>query len=130
MHLRLSPLSSPYGFPFYYRSLSDFILLPIYTKSLGVALTRKTPMLYQEEPTKLVTQYGHKEGNAQGLGYWDGLKAMRQTEIKTHHGWWQVGLWAVHRLQWTLTYTMLHDPKTGLVTAPALTSLKMASKKH
>ncbi|KAI8888834.1 hypothetical protein K501DRAFT_240030 [Backusella circina FSU 941] len=131
MHLRLSPLSSPHGFPFYYRSLSDLILLPIYTKNLGIALTRKTPMLYQEEPTKLVTQYGHKEGNTQGLGYWDGVKAMRQVENKTPRlGWWQLGLWAVHRLQWTLTYTMLQDPKTGLVTAPTLTSLKIASKKH
>lgn len=124
MHLRLSPLTSPYGFPFIYHSLSDLILLPIYTKNLNYALTYKTPMLHQgkENVSKMVEQYGHKSGSSRGLGYWDGLRAMRSLEQDSLR-WWQLGLWAVHRVQWTLTYTMLHEPKSNLVTASTLISL-------
>lgn len=124
MHLRLSPLTSPHGFPFIYHSLSDLILLPIYTKNLNYALTYKTPMLHQgkENVSKMVEQYGHKSGSSRGLGYWDGLRAMRSLEQDSLR-WWQLGLWAVHRVQWTLTYTMLHEPKSNLVTASTLISL-------
>lgn len=124
MHLRLSPMTSPYGFPFIYRSISDLILLPIYTKNLNHALSYKTPMLAQnkEGVTKLVEQYGHKSGSTKGLGYWDGLRAMRSLERDSLR-WWQFGLWTIHRVQWTLTYTMLHEPKSNLVTTPTLVSL-------
>lgn len=120
MHIRLSPLTSPYGFPFIYRSPFDLILLPIYTDNLTSALSYKTPMLHQpkEEVTKMVKTYGHKDG----LGYWDGIRAMRSLE-KDSLRWWQLGLWAVHRIQWTLTYTMLHEPQTNVVTVPTLVSL-------
>ncbi|CEP19630.1 hypothetical protein [Parasitella parasitica] len=120
MHLRLSPLTSPHRFPFIYRSPLDLILLPIYTNNLNAALSYKTPMLHQpkEEVKKMVQAYGHKNG----LGYWDGIKAMRSLE-KESLGWWQFGLWAIHRIQWTLAYTMLHEPKTNVVTAPTLISL-------
>lgn len=120
MHIRLSPLTSPYRAPFIYRSLSDLILLPIYTENLNQALTYKTPMLHQkkEEVDKMVKTFGHK----QGLGYWDGLKALRSFE-KDSLKWWQFSLWTIHRIQWTLTYTMLHEPKTNVVTASTLSYL-------
>ncbi|GAA5802266.1 hypothetical protein HPULCUR_007729 [Helicostylum pulchrum] len=124
MHLRLSPMTSPYRFPFIYRSISDLILLPIYTKRLKHALSYKTPLLSQdkESVTKLVERHGHQSGSSKGLGYWDGLRAMRSLE-KDSLRWWQFGLWTVHRIQWTLTYTMLHEPKTNVVTTPTLVSL-------
>jgi hypothetical protein len=124
MHIRLSPLTSPHGFPFIYRRLSDIILLPIYTRNLNTALAYKTPMLHQgkEEVSKMVETYGRKNGSTKGLGYWDGLRAMRSLEQHSLR-WWQLGLWAVHRVQWTLAYTMLHEPRTNVVTAPTLISL-------
>ncbi|KAG2234048.1 hypothetical protein BDF21DRAFT_464371 [Thamnidium elegans] len=124
MHMRLSPMTSPHRFPFIYRSISDLILLPIYTKRLKQALSYKTPLLSQgkESVTKLVEKHGHKSGSSKGLGYWDGLRAMRSLE-KDSLRWWQFGLWTVHRVQWTLTYTMLHEPKTNVVTTPTLVSL-------
>lgn len=124
MHLRLSPMTSPHRFPFIYRSLSDLILLPIYTRNLNNALAYKTPMLHQkkEEVNKMVEHYGHKAGKSKGLGYWDGLRAMRSLEQNSLR-WWQFGLWTIHRVQWTLTYTMLHEPKSNVVTAPTLIEL-------
>lgn len=124
MHIRLSPLTSPHSFPFIYRSISDLILLPIYTRNLKHALSYKTPMLHQgkDNVTKMVEKYGHKAGSSNGLGYWDGLRAMRSLEQDSLR-WWQFGLWTVHRIQWALTYTMLHEPKTNIVTIPTLISL-------
>lgn len=126
MHLRLSPMTSPHSFPFIYRSISDLILLPIYTKRLKQALSYKTPLLSQDKEavTKLVERHGHKSGSSKGLGYWDGLRAMRSLE-KDSLRWWQFGLWTVHRVQWALTYTMLHEPKTNVVTTPTLISLSI-----
>ncbi|KAI9481412.1 MAG: hypothetical protein EXX96DRAFT_566616 [Benjaminiella poitrasii] len=120
MHLRLSPMTSPHRFPFIYRSPFDLILLPIYTKNLQAALTYNTPIVHQnkEQVGKIVKTYGHQ----QGLGYWDGIRALRYMEKDTLR-WWQLGLWAIHRIQWTLIYTMLHEPKTNVVTAPTLLSL-------
>ncbi|KAG1442168.1 hypothetical protein G6F56_011181 [Rhizopus delemar] len=119
MHIRLSTLSSPYGFPFIYRSVFDLISLPIYTKNLGYALTYKTPMLNQpiEGVLKMVKEYGSQE---KGLGYWDGMRAISHLERLR---WWQLSRWLIHRIQWTLTYTMLHDPSNHLVTTPTLISL-------
>ena len=120
MHLHLSPLTSPYGFQLIYRSPFDLILLPIYTNNLTSALSYKTPMLHQpkEEVSKMVKTYGHEDG----LGYWDGIRALRSLE-KDSLRWWQLSSWAVHRIQWTLAYTMLHEPKTNVVTMPTLVSL-------
>lgn len=120
MHLRLSPMTSPYSFPFIYRSPFDLILLPIYTSNLTHALTYQTPMLHQnkEQVDTMVKKYGHQ----QGLGYWDGIRALRNMEKDTLR-WYQLGLWAIHRIQWTLTFTMLHDPKSKVVTVPTLVSL-------
>ena len=124
MHIRLSPMTSPYGYPFIYRSLADLILLPIYTRNLNHALSYKTPLLLQgkEEVSQMVEKYGHKSGSTRGLGYWDGLRALRNLEQNSLR-WWQMGLWTVHRVQWTLAYTMLAEPKTNVVTAPTLISL-------
>ncbi|KAI7898018.1 uncharacterized protein BX663DRAFT_526337 [Cokeromyces recurvatus] len=120
MHLRLSPMTSPYHFPFIYRSPFDLILLPIYTKKLQTALTYNTPIVHQnkEQVDKIVKIYGHQRG----LGYWDGIRALRYMEKDTLR-WWQVGLWAIHRIQWTLIYTMLHEPESSVVTEPTLLSL-------
>ncbi|KAI8377267.1 hypothetical protein BD560DRAFT_390594 [Blakeslea trispora] len=121
MHLRLSPMTSPYGFPFIYRSLFDLVLLPIYTRNLPHALGYQTPMLHQDKAQmhEMVETYGQ---HRKGLGFWEGMKAMRHSE-RGHMRWWQLGLWAVHRIQWTLTYTMLHEPKTNVVSESALVSL-------
>ncbi|CAO3684680.1 hypothetical protein G6F70_004867 [Rhizopus microsporus] len=122
MHLRLSPLTSPHGFPFIYRSLFDLISLPIYTKNLGYALTYKTPMLRQ--PKDKMVQAVREYGSEKGLGYWDGIRVIRRTE---NLRWWQLGLWAVHRIQWTLAYTMLHDPSNHVVTTNTLIALNEAA---
>lgn len=124
MHIRLSPLTSPHSFPFIYRSISDLILLPIYTRNLKHALAYNTPMLHQrkEDVSKMVEKYGRKSGSSEGLGYWDGLRAIRSLESNSLR-WWQFGLWAVHRVQWSLAYTMLHEPKTNIVTTPTLIAL-------
>lgn len=126
MHIRLSPLSSPYSFPFIYRSLFDLISLPIYTKNLSYALTYKTPMLHQpkDQVIRMVKEYG---SNKDGLGYWDGIRAIGHNERLR---WWQLSRWAVHRIQWTLTYAMLYDPSNHLVTTPTLISLNQAIHHH
>ncbi|KAI9278112.1 hypothetical protein BY458DRAFT_503919 [Sporodiniella umbellata] len=120
MHLQLSAQTSPYRFPFVYRSLYDIVALPIYTKNLSRALTKESPLVTQpeEKVVKMVARYGKEE---EGLGYWDGLRAMRALEKRR---WWQVGAWAVHRIQWTLTYAMMYDPSNQLVTTSTLISLK------
>ncbi|OBZ90890.1 hypothetical protein A0J61_01074, partial [Choanephora cucurbitarum] len=71
MHLRLSPMTSPYGFPFIYRSLFDLILLPIYTRNLPYALGYQTPMLHQDQSKvhEMVETYGQQKN---GLGFWEG----------------------------------------------------------
>ncbi|OAD78952.1 hypothetical protein PHYBLDRAFT_76969 [Phycomyces blakesleeanus NRRL 1555(-)] len=126
MHLRLSPLTSPHGFPFFYRSLTDLLTLPIYTKRVAQALTYNTPMLAQDEGqvNNMIQAYGHKAQGSSllGLSFWDGFRAMRANEKKTLR-WWQFKQWGIHRLQWVLAYTMLHDPETKLVTQPTLNSL-------
>ncbi|KAG1138005.1 hypothetical protein G6F37_010379 [Rhizopus arrhizus] len=126
MHIRLSPLSSPYSFPFIYRSLFDLISLPIYTKNLSYALTYKTPMLHQpkDQVIRMVKEYG---SNKDGLGYWDGIRAIGHNERLR---WWQLSRWAVHRIQWTLTYAMLYDPSNHIVTTPTLISLNQAIHHH
>ncbi|KAI9019354.1 hypothetical protein CLU79DRAFT_720338 [Phycomyces nitens] len=126
MHLRLSPLTSPHGFPFFYRSLTDLITLPIYTKRVAQALAYSTPMLAQDDAgvNNMIQSYGHKAQGSSllGLSFWDGFRAMRANEKKTLR-WWQFRQWGIHRLQWILAYTMLHDPETKLVTQPTLNSL-------
>lgn len=51
IHLRLSPLTSPYSIPFIYRSIVDILTLPIYTKVLPRILAR-TPLLTNGQPGK------------------------------------------------------------------------------
>ncbi|KAF7725487.1 hypothetical protein EC973_009587 [Apophysomyces ossiformis] len=148
MHLRLSPLTSPYRAPFLYRSLTDLLMLPIYTTYLPQALTYKTPMLKQDKDkiTRMVQEFGHKDP-ALGLSFWDAHRAIKAYEKDTLR-WWQLRQWFVltiynestyirffvfsfdriiHRLQWFLIYTMLRDPQTQLVTQPALINLGKSS---
>ncbi|KAI8371547.1 uncharacterized protein BYT42DRAFT_580660 [Radiomyces spectabilis] len=125
LHLRLSALTSPFKFPFIYRSLGDFITLPIYTERLPQALTYRTPMFIQEKEQvkKMVTTYGRKKETTQGLGFWDGFRALRAHEKGTL-AWWNWRLWAIHRLQWSIMFTMLHDPQRAMVTQSTLIDLR------
>ncbi|KAI8968252.1 hypothetical protein BDF20DRAFT_991214 [Mycotypha africana] len=130
MHITLSPRTSPHRFPFIYRSPFDLILLPIYTANLNRALTNYTPALSQqnhEQVENMVKEYGRKSN--EGLTFWEGLRAIRGYEKKNNMRWWQVCSWALHRIQWTLTYTMLHEPKKKIVTVPALLALSQAKNK-
>ncbi|OZJ03606.1 hypothetical protein BZG36_03691 [Bifiguratus adelaidae] len=43
-HIRFSPFTSPYSFPFVYRSLRDLLTLPIYTSRIDYAV-RKKPLV-------------------------------------------------------------------------------------
>lgn len=76
------------------------------------------------QPKDKMVQAVREYGSEKGLGYWDGIRAIRRTE---NLRWWQLGLWAVHRIQWTLTYTMLHDPSSHIVTTNTLIALNEAT---
>lgn len=127
IHLRLSPLTSPYSFPIIYRSLTDLITLPIYTKVLPKILAR-TPLLTSGKPIKKledvlrsygrrvkVSQLGLQKGidgpspsaaksrknesgmeetmapqdmiSVEGLGFWDGFRAMNAVGKEKGVGW-------------------------------------------
>jgi hypothetical protein len=165
IHLRLSPLTSPYSLPFIYRSITDLITLPIYTKILPKILAY-TPLLTNGKPAKKleevlstfgrrvkVSQLGLQKGidglsesavesrqqdakveeargpqdliSVQGLGFLDGLRAMHAVG-KEKGLTWTVTHWAVNKVQWIATYSMLHDPATGLVTRTILKELYSA----
>lgn len=165
IHLRLSPLTSPYSLPFIYRSITDLITLPIYTKVLPKILAY-TPLLTSGKPAKSleevlstfgrrvkVSQLGLQKGidglsesaaesrqqdakmeeargpqdliSVQGLGFWDGLRAMKAVG-KERGLTWTATHWAANKVQWIATYSMLHDPATGLVTRTILKELYSA----
>jgi len=162
IHLRLSPLTSPYSFPIIYRSITDLITLPIYTKVLPKILAR-TPLLTYGKPAKKlddvlrlfgrrvkVSQLGLQKGidglsegamearkndphmkeakatqdmiTIEGLSFWDGLRAMHAVGKEKGLAW-AITRWAVNKVQWIATYSMLHDPATGLVTRTTLKDL-------
>ncbi|ORY95990.1 hypothetical protein BCR42DRAFT_430617, partial [Absidia repens] len=52
LHLRYSPFTSPYRFPFIYRSITDIATLPIYTKPLQPTLSC-LPILQQQSRQQL-----------------------------------------------------------------------------
>ncbi|KAI7860129.1 hypothetical protein BDC45DRAFT_495754 [Circinella umbellata] len=123
MHLRLSPLTSPYPLPFLYRSITDWFTLPIYTNKIVPALAYGSrSLLTGKRGAFLVNRYGRQQHgtNNIGLTFWDGIRGMNKEE---RLGWWQISSWAVHRLQWMVIYTILQDPKSHLVTADALSGL-------
>lgn len=165
IHLRLSPLTSPYSLPFIYRSITDLITLPIYTKVLPKILAY-TPLLISGKPAKTleevlstfgrrvkVSQLGLQKGidglsesaaesrqqdakmeeargpqdmiSVQGLAFWDGLRAMHAVGKEKGLAWTATH-WAVNKVQWIATYSMLHDPATGLVTRTILKELYSA----
>lgn len=76
------------------------------------------------QPKDKMVQAVREYGSEKGLGYWDGIRVIRRTE---NLRWWQLGLWAVHRIQWTLAYTMLHDPSNHVVTTNTLIALNEAT---
>ncbi|KAI9497111.1 hypothetical protein BDB00DRAFT_806819 [Zychaea mexicana] len=120
MHLRLSPLTT---LPHHPRSVRDWFSLPIYTERVAQALAHyhNNTLLIQrrEQVSKWVDLYGRSKNSMRGLTFWDGFRALRGAE-KTTLRWWQLRLWLAHRLQWILTYSILHDPQTRMVTQPAL----------
>ena len=124
MHLRLSPLTSPYRLPFIYHSITDWFTLPIYTNKLVPALAYGPTgsLLTGKRGAFLVNRYGRQQHgtNNIGLRFWDGIRGINKEE---RLGWWQISSWAVHRLQWMVVYTLLQDPKSHLVTADALSGL-------
>ncbi|KAI9313410.1 hypothetical protein BX666DRAFT_1976181 [Dichotomocladium elegans] len=127
LHLRLSPFTSPYRFPFIYRSLYDILTLPIYTDRIGQTLASQLPMSSVSKTRELVRKHGRSgPGGVRGIGFWDGFWGMRDME---GYKWWQIAPWHlaprfIHRLQWFFAYTMLQDPVTHLVTETTLTSLR------
>ncbi|CAO3642853.1 unnamed protein product [Cunninghamella echinulata] len=94
LHLRYSPLTSPYRLPFIYRSLSDILLLPIYTQKLKEDLVKKNPhLLLQGSIQDLddsISRYGTKRGHVVGLKLNDGFRLLKEKE---HLNWWQYGSW-------------------------------------
>ncbi|KAI9288436.1 hypothetical protein BC943DRAFT_316576 [Umbelopsis sp. AD052] len=165
IHLRLSPLTSPYSIPFIYRSIVDILTLPIYTKVLPRILAR-TPLLTSGQTGKKleevlhtfgrrvkVSELGLRKGidglstgaaearqndtkmeqsmgaqdliNVEGLSFWDGLRAMHAVG-KEKGLVWSTTRWAVNKVQWIATYSMLHDPAIGVVTRTTLKDLYSA----
>ncbi|KAH8551142.1 hypothetical protein BGW37DRAFT_426648 [Umbelopsis sp. PMI_123] len=128
IHLRLSPLSSPYPIPFIYRSIVDVFTLPIYTKTLPAILAR-TPLLTSGQPTKKlddVLPLGVQDMiTVEGLSFWDGLCAMHAV-AKEKGLIWTTTRWAVNKVQWIAAYSMLHDPAIGVVTRTTLKDLYSA----
>ncbi|KAG2216918.1 hypothetical protein INT45_001847 [Circinella minor] len=117
MHLRLSPLTVS---PHQSYSLRDWFSWPIYTERVAQALVNHTPWIHRrDQVNKWIDSYGHNKGSVRGLTFWDGFRVLRGAE-RTTLRWWQFRLWLVHRLQWILTYSILHDPQTRMVTQPAL----------
>ncbi|SAL98278.1 hypothetical protein [Absidia glauca] len=122
LHIRYSPCTSPYRFPLIYRSLTDLVTLPIYTQQLQGTLAR-LPILLQsrQQLDQVVAEDGHSEGDLEGLGLQDGFKALKKVETLR---WWQVGLWASHRMQWTVSYMALQDSSAHLVAYSTLLAIK------
>lgn len=91
LHLRLSPLTSPYQFPFFYRSISDLITLPIYVDRVPAALTYGSSLLGGQRSHELVRKYGSEQTTSQGksmhgLGFWAGMRGISACE---NLRWWQ-----------------------------------------
>ncbi|SAL96653.1 hypothetical protein [Absidia glauca] len=110
LHIRYSPCTSHYRF-FPFRSLTDLITLPIYTRALHSTLLR-LPFLN--------TNNGHQK-QGQGLTLQDGFQLVAQTQKLR---WWQFGLWASYRIQWLVAYMALQDSSAHLVPYATLAALK------
>ncbi|KAI8333879.1 hypothetical protein BC941DRAFT_433241 [Chlamydoabsidia padenii] len=110
LHIRYSPCTSPFSFPLVYRSLTDMVTLPIYTKALHATLLRLPILAVSDQ------EY------CRGLGLKDGFRLVRK-----HVRWWQFGLWTSHWIQWLIAYMVLHDPSSLRVPYPALLALKNES---
>ncbi|CAO3580062.1 unnamed protein product [Absidia cylindrospora] len=126
LHLRYSPCTSPYRFPFIYRSITDIATLPIYTKPLQPTLSC-LPILQQQSRQQLdqsISDHGYSQNDITGLRLQDGFRVLKKVENDNRLRWWQVGLWASHRMQWTVSYMALQDASAHLVTSSTLLSLK------
>ncbi|ORZ25073.1 hypothetical protein BCR42DRAFT_399330 [Absidia repens] len=126
LHLRYSPFTSPYRFPFIYRSITDIATLPIYTKPLQPTLSC-LPILQQQSRQQLdqsISDHGCSQNDVTGLRLQDGFRVLKKVEKDNRLRWWQVGLWASHRMQWTVSYMALQDASAHLVTSSTLLSLK------
>lgn len=95
-HLRYSPVTSPYRFPWLYKSFSDMLSLPIYTHPVirHMEETHHFPLLLQgttQEVDHSFNKYGSKQGNVLGLNLTEGFSLIRSKEHYLHL--WQIGLW-------------------------------------
>lgn len=123
IHLRLSPATSPYNFPFIYRSLLDIVTLPVYTSRVPRALVAPAPALGDSQIGEMVRRYGHKDRRGQqGLSLREGFRAVKHVERLR---WWQARQWAVNRIQWSITFVLFQDQ--GIVSEPTLLSLRDSS---
>ncbi|ORX60706.1 hypothetical protein DM01DRAFT_1343138 [Hesseltinella vesiculosa] len=123
VHACYSLRTSPFGLPRPYRTLRDFLALPIYPCQLKKCLVGSELLLLHQnkaELTRTVDRYGCKKGKVSGLAYQDGMTVLRDQE--RYLPWWQVTSRLAHRLQWTLIYMALEDPHTKLVSASSLLS--------
>ncbi|KAI8088756.1 uncharacterized protein BX664DRAFT_331295 [Halteromyces radiatus] len=123
LHIRYSPFTSPYRFPFIYRSLTDLVTLPIYTKYVR---TTHIPLLQQskQQLDESISEYGCTRNNIIGLRLYDGLRVIKHLEEHEKLQWWQVGIWATHRVHWMLSFMALQDATTQLVPSSTLLALK------
>ncbi|ORY92062.1 hypothetical protein BCR43DRAFT_79198 [Syncephalastrum racemosum] len=123
IHLRLSPATAPYSFPFIYRSLVDLVTLPVYTSRVPRALIAPAPALCDSQVGEMVRRYGHRDQRGmQGLSLREGFRAVKHVERLR---WWQARQWAINRLQWSITFTLFQDQ--GIVSEPTLLSLRDSS---
>lgn len=92
MHLRLSPLTAPYRFPFLYRTVGDLLGLPIYTEHLPHMLAYRMPLPSRSQINSTLDKYGQTspDGGPRGLGLWGGFRALAHRERLQ---WWQLMPW-------------------------------------
>ncbi|KAJ8655935.1 hypothetical protein O0I10_008375 [Lichtheimia ornata] len=67
-----------------------------------------------------IQSHGRYRDTVRGLTLGDGFRAVRAMELRTRMRWWHLKTWLVHRLQWLLTFTILHDPMLHMITLPSL----------
>lgn len=84
-----------------------------------------------------IQSHGRYRDTVRGLTLGDGFRAVRAMELRTRMRWWHLKTWyvfimyviwvhltlckrLVHRLQWLMTFTILHDPMLHMITLPSL----------
>ncbi|KAI7882907.1 hypothetical protein K492DRAFT_235705 [Lichtheimia hyalospora FSU 10163] len=76
--------------------------------------------LHWQSLASWIQSHGRYRDTVRGLSLGDGFRAVRAMETRTRMRWWHLKSWLVHRLQWLLTFTILHDPMLHMITLPSL----------